>query len=408
MILLSAVTLSFMLYYASHEMFQPGEFRYPPRISSHLNCPNATSGAVSSHCDSIRAEPRWMEYYKHIYDEQMARIQRGEKPRLALFSFSDGSGWGNRLRATHFMFLLALLTRRMLVIEHEDHSVHFESPKGFRMQMNEVADLMTTRDGMSEVWQNWGSACERLKRLPSGSFLERLYSEDIVRYGDGTSPDECLFQDARYHPWLMDMFGTTSRFNVTGLTTSFILSRPTPKFTNQIDLFKQEMRLNEFKYHIVIQFRAFTDHRPSYDIQMKIFDSFSQEAEQIIERFMDENAKDWQEKGVWVWFTSDDGTLADRFWDKMQNIKSRVHFQKSPHAPQHSSLMRSGDIKQPIVEWYLLGEVDVLISTGTTFGQFGAARTNWKPDFWVWQKDHLYKQPRIFPEYSCLKLDICF
>ena len=426
MLCLCTLSLAFFYTIQPHNMSQ--QIQQPPSSStghpvSSQNCqtasspPSAAPTAVSAGNKQVGAAPttkpgpRWMEEYRKIYDEQMLRLMRGEKPRLSIFQHTDGSGWGNRLRAAHFMFMIGLLTRRLFLIEHQDYSVHFDSPAGYRMKVAELAEFMPASGTVTETWQNWDMACDKIKQHPKDVPLDQLYAEDIIRYGDGTSPDGCIFRDERFHPWLMEMFGTTSRYEVAVLTSEYILSNPNLKYWHRIEEFKREMHFDEYKYHIIIQFRAFVDARGSYDEQMLIFDSFCQDSENVIEKFLNEKAKDWKEKGAWLWFTSDDGTLADRFWNNVKKIdKNRVHFQKSPYNPEHSSYIASGDIKQPIVEWYLLGEADILISTGTTFGQFGAARSNWKPDYWAWQKDHLYKQPRV-AEYlwpSCLGLDICF
>jgi hypothetical protein len=75
---------------------------------------------------------------------------------------------------------------------------------------------------------------------------------------------------------------------------------------------------------------------------------------------------------------------------------------------QHTSFMANGQIKSPIVEWYLMGEVDILLSTGTTFGLFAAARTGFRNEFWVWnsnEKPELRRQPET---WSKCGQDICF
>jgi hypothetical protein len=71
---------------------------------------------------------KWLTDYMHIYEANVQKMQNGEKARLMVYHYGDGSGWGNRLRASFFAFIYATLTGRMLLIDHDDMFYHFNQP----------------------------------------------------------------------------------------------------------------------------------------------------------------------------------------------------------------------------------------------------------------------------------------
>ena len=54
--------------------------------------------------------------------------------RCIIFQFADGTGWGNRMRAQATVFLLAMITDRLFLIDHPQFSLCYQPPEGLNWE----------------------------------------------------------------------------------------------------------------------------------------------------------------------------------------------------------------------------------------------------------------------------------
>ena len=340
-------------------------------------------------------------YYSDIYQEQIMRINNGEKPQIAMYRYSDGFGFGNRLRGTYFVFLLSLLTRRLFLIDHEDFHNHFNSPLGFDFKADHF-DVELRSNNLSKLEPSFNEACESFSAFQGTNLAEIIIqSLDVYIYNHGTSPDSCLLQRDDVKAWALKLFGTTSRFRITASITSLLLSRPKMELLLKVIELKRKMRWDSYSHRIAIQFRALVD----VDLlNLPQFDSFCNGSIGIINNFIE--AQNIKHPAIWV--TSDYHRIPEMYTECALGLHDNVDFIESGIRPTHTSEIHPEKIKQPIVEWFLLGESDLFISTGTTFGIFSVARTNLKPLIYFGGHKEVSIDFVQMPTLMFCHFDVCF
>jgi hypothetical protein len=323
----------------------------------------------------------WMSTFLH---------SQQSSARVIIYRFNDGSGWGNRLRAMHFVMMYALLTERAVLIQCQDWSLHFDSPivshEGTEVAINLKQGPYDSLINLSADTLSFDEACVLLES--DSGIIRDDHLPRVISYETGNSPDICLFRNPKYHSFLNKTFGTTSRYAIMGEIASFLCSRPSHDYLRAVRYTQQLLRWHEFDVHIAVQFRSFVDDKETHAKMDAIFPRFCQETFRVVSDYLDKHPGK-----AMLYFTSDDDHLFQRFFKSISKLSGRVTFERSPFPYVHSSSSHGYGIKAPLVEWYLLGESELLISTGTTFAQFAKARTNWYGDFWHWYKDKLHLLP---------------
>jgi hypothetical protein len=239
--------------------------------------------------ESCSRTDRWIKEYSAIYQQEMLSFQRTGKINAVWFNFGDNSGWGNRLRAMHFVLLLGLLTRRPVFVSHPDWDVHFDQPYfqgryfslDWSSQQKVMEDSGLKKEQFGLQHADYDTMCQQLDAFRGQDFHEIIPTR-ILEYRDGNSPDACIFRNKKYHPWLLEMFGTTSRYNITGRLAQFYLSQPRTRLLHQVDRLKHALQWDGYSHHVMIQFRAFVDYGPSYGRQMNLLDSFLTQAAAVV------------------------------------------------------------------------------------------------------------------------------
>ncbi|EWM20186.1 hypothetical protein Naga_101183g1 [Nannochloropsis gaditana] len=192
----------------------------------------------------------WIKEYSAIYHQEMLSFQRTGMIHAVWYNYGDGSGWGNRLRATHFVLLLGLLTRRPIFVSHPDWNVHFDQPFfqgryfsldwSSQQKVMEDGGLLKKEFGLHHA--NYDTMCQQLDAFQGTDFHDIIPAR-VLEYSDGNSPDLCIFKNDKYHPWLLEMFGTTSRYNITGRLAQLYLSQPSMRLLREVDRLKQVTRI---------------------------------------------------------------------------------------------------------------------------------------------------------------------
>jgi hypothetical protein len=350
-----------------------------------------------------------------IYKEQRQRLMDTGLIRGAVYAFGDSTGWGNRLRGTYFVFFTGLISNRATFIDHDDWDLHFDDPYlfgeriylGWGEARQVVIDAGFNDGSLDPFSTNYQGVCSFIDNYPEDSpNFETVLPGNLFVYRDGNCPEICYWNNPKYHKFIQETFGTMSRYEVMGQIVPFFLSNPTWRLIHATKMFRQYTKWDEYEFHVAIQFRAFVDHPPTQAQMMAWFEGFVEQSSGVLLDYLNKKTANQTNPGrVSLFWTSDDPALAERakaiLYKKLP--ENRVGFLQSPFAPGHTSQMPAG-VKGPIVEWYMLGETDVLISTGTSYGQFAAARTGFKNDFYIIKDGNVAKMPFIEPYCN---QDIC-
>ncbi len=323
--------------------------------------------------------------YTLIYERQRKILESGGKPKIVVYRYQDGTGFGNRMRATSYAFLLSLYTERLFLVDHEDHEIHFDNPGNginiFWQNFDHLTDLQEVSQQLISVPQAmYEDFCGILPPLDE--------SADIYEHIHGNDPTTCFLANETQKQWALDVFGTSDAKIIAGKIMSFLLRRPQPNLLMYVSKLKQALQWDANIVHVCIQFRAFVDDGFRY---MKFFPQFCNRASELLQQVFKENEQ--SPKAVWV--TSDFEDIPDLF--KNCSGLENVTYVVSPFIVEHTSNMPSGVIKPPIVEWYLVGETEWVLSTGTSFAQFAHARTNYVKNFYVWDEPTETLQTYINP-----------
>lgn len=323
--------------------------------------------------------------YTLIYKRQMALLESGSKPKLVVYRFKDGSGFGNRMRATSFAFLLSLLTERLFLVEHEDHELHFANPGSSMNIFWKNFDCLLTfknlsRQIISVPQAHYKDFCAILPLLDA--------SADMYEQIHGNDPSYCFLKNESYKKRAVKIFGTSDESRIKGQIMSFLLKNPQPNLLLYVSKLKQEMQWEVNQLHVCIQFRAFIDVGLK---NMNFFHEFCDRSKELLLKIF---AMATQPSRA-IWVTSD-------FEDVPQLFKScsglkNVSYMVSPFKTEHTSRMNNGIIKSPIAEWYLMGEADWVLSTGTSFAKYALARVNFSNHFYLWKAGAHRFEPYLEP-----------
>lgn len=343
-------------------------------LSAKQVVPQPWRGEVVSSTSSME---KMEALFSAIYLRNIRLLKSGKKPKLCLYRYGDGSGFGNRMRATSYVFLLSLYTERLFLVDHGDHQIHFSSPG------NSMNIFWSNFDAIS-TFQNLSRQVISVPQAHYKDFCGMLpdldHSVDIFEHVHGNDPKGCFLSNTSQKEWAMAIFGTTNDREITGRIMSFLLKNPQPNLLMYVSELKRQMGWGQNQLNICVQFRAFIDLGLE---NMKLFPEFCWQASNLIQRTF--QTATLHQSGLLepaVWVTSDYPDVPKLF-QKCSGLKN-ITFMRSPFKVEHTSEMQDGLIKAPIAEWYLMGEANSVISTGTSFAEYAMARTNYSSNFYIW------------------------
>lgn len=322
--------------------------------------------------------------YTQIYERHMKVLEAGGTPKIVVYRDQDGTGFGNRMRATSYAFLLSLYSGRLFLVDHADHEIHFNNPG------NDVNIFWRNFDRLTDV----KSLSKQVISVPQAMYQDFCgeippldESADMYEHIHGNDPSTCFLGNETQRDWAINVFGTSNDKEIRGQIMSFLLKRPQPNLLLYVSTLKQALQWDANPVHICLQYRAFVDDGFRF---MKYLPNFCNQAREILVHILQKTDKG-RVTSIWVTSDSEDVPQLLQKCSKLDN----VNFVVSPFKVEHTSQMVDGTIKHPIVEWYLLGEVDWVLSTGTSFAEFAMARTNYTRNFYVWDESTETLSPYI-------------
>ena len=294
----------------------------------------------------------WKEHYAKVYQTQMA----SSRPlKTLVYRYGDNTGWGNRIRGTYSAFFLAILSNRVFQIEHVDHEVHFDAPEGWVLFSK---DLKSRTDYQRVHTLKHGDDAEQFEVLKKID-PERFFSLSTLIFEHGVSIDYCLFENPLLTKRLQNMFGSLSRIIMVSELVSFVLSNHRPALLKLVEEFKQRMKWDENLDIITIQLRLFVDVRDGLQQRLDSVPSLINSYENYVKNFTSEYGSPAMLR---LFVTSDHEDSVVKITSALSS-RTGVGALENVGAAGHTSLLPNGNVKDPIVEWFLIGESKCVISS---------------------------------------------
>lgn len=206
-------------------------------------------------------EPTLARYSRDLFHELTA-LPAAER-RYMLYHPTDHTGWGNKIRGLMLSQLLALATRRLLVVRDVLLQEFLRPPEGcewdYRAWRRELKawtaetrtiELHLTPENWNEAeWQAYGTAS-----------MDELFPERVLVVREGTGFTDQLIRNPRYAGlWQSLGLDTTSKLSWVGTLGLAFLNRPSPKLRRRTERLRTRLGLRPGDRFGVLQFRTFFD-----------------------------------------------------------------------------------------------------------------------------------------------------
>jgi len=312
------------------------------------------------------------------YDEKVPG-----SPRFVLYQPVKPASFDNHLRGIYFTALLALLSNRVLLIDLPDLHLQYECPfKDAEWEWSKFAPLLqdVSRDEFDS---------KRAAELRTAS-LDQLYSKVLLVHTEPVTHDRVLFKNLMYKTGSASMFGSSSRMRRTGALMRLLLGKPKPLLLTAAADMQRSMGLLDVGHvvsvHVAVagpfMTKPATRSDPLPGVPLRYWD--------CIRSFL--LSQGWVADDVSIVFsTNRPSPLAYALAAKELARFGRVVTLEdswnanrttggASSATTSSSLLVDRASGQRVLDpmlllGYQLGESDISVSSGTTFGIFYAART---------------------------------
>lgn len=329
----------------------------------------------------------WEVEYKRIYDTEMAKSP--EERKFVVFQYRPGdAGWGNRIMGMITAAQYALITQRMLVIDHPLYTLAFELPPGdpvdWRLTTHAPAIAAAASKGGNMVLD----VLARTKDLVASSDWNKLFPARVLRINwKAFNHDEELIGSR-----LDDLFQCQNATYRQGQIGSRLMRQPTSAMLQLVEQARQQMGLAPTggqssapapapaRPLVSVQFRTMKDYAAGHAIAMQ--PARLQEFWSCVHTLMAgdgvatvTDAESASGGGVDVLFTTDE----DSIWGQGRSELGRYgHVAILEHPFEHSSRVGQNSLPSSLAEWYLMGDSQPSICTGTSFCSSALARTGFR------------------------------
>lgn len=330
-----------------------------------------------------KTEPNFVGAYRQNYQ----KLIDGTLPnRFVLYQDGDCTGWGNKLRGICSAFLLALATDRILLMDYPLMLEYFDSPEGIEWDFEKYKLLFREE---SKVYIDPCHKPEEMEMLANAN-LTTAFPETFIIHEQGNTFDEAIAANPFYTGKLRKLFGNnyTSRQEIIGQIAQFLMQKPSTWFVNAVDQKKKQLGLSDNSATIAVQFRVFYDDKQA---NSKYIEGFVSKLHYLVEN---EFKMLSCSQPLQFFITTDQINVKLRLakalfrWGKVMYDTEPVVHTGIDKYPRVSSLLKKTNRmlglqnlrfrKLPplsaMVDWYILGECDVLISTMTSYAIMAGAR----------------------------------
>ena len=283
------------------------------------------------------------------------------------------------LRGIYFCFLLALITERVLLIDLPDFHALYRPPF--------AAPNVTWEYGAYEA------AYMRKHSLTRGVLetdvvnarlrtddVNEVFPQQVLLHVDGVAHDRLLFKNRLYNHLLPALFASFSRMRRTGTLTKLMLSNPQPALLRQAQQTVSALKLAPLQYKVCVHLIPASGSvitEPHWDCLVSNLLSLGWAADDVA------ILVSWGgRQGSVEWKAEAERRLAKHGQVRVNEAALAAGNGGQCNATVSASQLAansSGGLEveydQYIVNHFLLGDCDVSISSGSTFGIFGSART---------------------------------
>ena len=288
------------------------------------------------------------------------------------------------LRGLYFAFLAALVSERVLLIDLPDLDAQYDCPfPGVKWSWSALSRFFTAHSNYSTAEIN----ATRLGLELRTRSLNAIYPQQLLVHSEAVSHDRVMFLNVAYKPYALALFDTASRMKRVGQIMRLLLSKPKNALVQQARALQQQLQLPKSRYSVAVHLVAGgdalrksgdEDPLPLYAEHWACVQSLLLHlglarddvrlvltSDSASERSVGRAAQLLEGYGAVV--ANGAIFLNDSSWGIGNSSVRASHIL--------DSLTHALQIDQYLVNLFLLGDCDVSISSGTTYGIFGAARS---------------------------------
>lgn len=317
---------------------------------------------------------------RHIGDTYGAMVddilQQPPQQRRYLLLKPTG-GWGNKLRAIIGALHVALLQRRILLLDAGSVGwirAYFTPP---------VTPLYTNEAALGSAERNaWSSSPLRLECLEKDS---QCSDERIVTVAAHFTLQHTLWRNNAAIYALNRMGVPIGRYDVSVQVLEWLLARPTARLLEAVADVKRAVDWHACALRVGMHFRSCIDcgkenrHQRGDDMSQTTFSCARQAVTAWQARALGADATPEQRRAqTCVYFAVDDvaGGWRDEAQQQLGDTASIVWHPRVTAFRNSAATSSLDDLDVIVSEWFMLGEAHFVFGTDTTFHQFAAMRTN--------------------------------
>lgn len=300
--------------------------------------------------------------YGKIYAEQMA-LPAGRR-QFVTFRREDGCGWGNRMESILTAFRVALISRRIFVVDYDMFDAMFVNPfagTDWRWATHQAGIESVPEE--CRALTRWGPSMTA--DVDVRDWAPLMNASDVVQvsqweFGFG----EHKFVNELYERGLVRTDEIATR---AAEVAAVQLAQPTKAVNDTARAILRKCDMLNDRPLVVIQLRAFVDRGWTLDAK----------AWSIVRAALQQAKVTRGSHNLFI--TTDDVNLRNRAQDELAEFGS-VGYHDVPG--EHSGEMRVANLDNAVpnslAEWFIMSEADVLICTMTSFCSTAAKRNGYR------------------------------
>lgn len=377
----------------------------------------------------------WFQHYMTLYRNML--IDRTIKPKFAIYKKHKYSmGWGNRLRGKLSTFILALVTGRIFIQDHQMFTENFEPPliptkdgkSLVPLKWNYSEQSHICENGLNFYFQNkelekigikkpssWNVPAVYLDWLKTEDFTKLFEDFDCIEHNSPASFDARIYVNEHYKKKLDKLFGTPSRMKRMQQVFHFLTSRPSRTLLDASKSLASKIGFYDYapSHRVGIQARLFFDVPPLQERLWKHIDDNDDDSylpcvKRMLKRILRKlrlrpNKSEKEESPPLLLFlTTDDEKFKPFLQEKLKKFGRVVY---SNDDVVHTSKISQTGTNSAIVEWYMLGQTSTVMTTGSSYGttvwgikgelqkMIGTPHSTWGPPLCGYYPDKRYNRP---------------
>eukprot|EP00002_Diphylleia_rotans_P039220 TRINITY_DN9048_c0_g1_i1.p1 TRINITY_DN9048_c0_g1~~TRINITY_DN9048_c0_g1_i1.p1 ORF type:complete len:412 (-),score=17.50 TRINITY_DN9048_c0_g1_i1:589-1824(-) len=309
-------------------------------------------------------------------------IHNGSYPaRYMIYRQKDGTGWGNQMRGLISAFNIAILTKRILLVDVPCFHDNFTPRQGLDFRLSpklmerlkrmpaQYAWIKPTKQiqihspsltaeyeyRFQELWTVPGWSELSLKSADLNDDIPSPYWVSSV----GVSIDHGITSNTHYQNLIQFLYGTRSRYLKTMMLGKYLLGDIKKILSVQVQNFKQEIGLNLEKNipYMTLQYRSFVDSKTKNNRESQFISCANRILEFIKNRYQS------------IYLATDDEPLRNVLTKRINYTNILTKQNMFVHSGRNKNCIHGG-----MIDWILLGEGEGIITTGTSFAVSAIAR----------------------------------